>query len=70
MQLYYQYITRLPFVTPAPSLQHSLESIAHTGISGESVDTGELNSMVYDLYGLSHGDIALIDDWFERRSLQ
>ena len=25
--------------------------------------------MVYDLYGLSANDVALINDWFQRRSL-
>ena len=33
------------------------------------MDTDELNGMVYDLYGLSAKDAALISDWFERRSL-
>ena len=69
MQLYYHYTSRLPIVTSQPALQRRLESIVEAGIAGEPVDTGELNDMVYDLYGLSHSDIALINDWFQRRSL-
>ena len=38
-------------------------------VNGEPVDDDELNDMVYWLYGLSEKDVALIKDWFERRSL-
>ena len=69
MQLYYQYVTRLPIVAPDPELQQRLESIAHSGVAGEPIDTDELNGMLYDLYGLSRSDITLINDWFDRRSL-
>ena len=69
MQLYYHYTSRLPIVPPTAGLQSRLESIAHAGVAGESVYTGGLNDMVYDLYGLSAKDVALISDWFERRSL-
>ncbi len=69
LQLYYDYTSRLPIICPSPSLQRQLESVARTGAAGESVDTDQLNAIVYDLYDLSANDIALINDWFERRSL-
>ena len=64
-----QYMTRLPIVTLAPALQRRLESIASAGIAGEPVDTDDLNDIVHHLYDLSPADIALIDDWLQRRSL-
>ena len=64
-----QYMTRLPIVTPDPPLQHRLESIASAGIAGEPVDIDQLNDIVHHLYNLSPADIALIEDWFQRRSL-
>ena len=64
-----QYMVRLPIMTPGSDLQIRLESVAQAAVTGESVDTDQLNGMVYDLYGLSANDIALINDWFERRSL-
>ena len=69
MQLYYHYTSRLPIVPPTSGLQCNLESIAHTGIAGEPVDTNELNEIVHHLYNLSPADVALINDWFKRRSL-
>ena len=39
------------------------------GIAGERVDTEELNDIVHHLYNLSPADVALINDWFQRRSL-
>lgn len=38
-------------------------------MSGEPVDTEELNGLVYDLYGLTRDDRTLVREWFERRSL-
>ncbi len=64
-----QYMTRLPIVTPDGGLQRELEAMAEAGVAGEPVDTDALNALVYDLYGLSQSDRALIGDWFERRSL-
>ena len=64
-----QYMVRLPIVNPPPEIERRLESIAHTGIAGEAMDNDALNAMVFDLYGLSAGDIALISDLFHRRSL-
>ena len=64
-----QYMTRLPIVTPDPPLQHRLESIASAGIAGEPVDIDQLNDIVHHLYNLSPADVALINDWFQRRSL-
>ncbi|MCY3801368.1 MAG: Eco57I restriction-modification methylase domain-containing protein [Chloroflexi bacterium] len=64
-----QYMTRLPIVTPDPVLQRRLDSIASAGIAGEPVDTDQLNEIVNHLYDLSPADIALINDWFQRRSL-
>ena len=69
MQLYYHYTSRLPIVPPTSGLQRNLESIAHTDIAGEPVDTNELNEIVHHLYNLSPADVALINDWFKRRSL-
>ena len=69
MQLYYHYTSRLPIVPPAASIQSRLESIVHSGTAGESVDSDELNAMVYDLYALSAEDVVFVSDWFERRSL-
>ena len=69
MQLYYHYTSRLPIVPPTSGLQRNLDSIAHTGIAGEPVDTNELNEIVHHLYNLSPADVALINDWFKRRSL-
>ena len=69
LRLIYQYITQLPIVLPAPEIQQRLESIGQAGIAGYPLDADELNAMVYDVYGLSHSDIALINDWFDRRSL-
>ena len=63
------YIEPTPIVTPEPTLQRRLESIAEAGAAGEAVDTDALDGMVYDLYGLSANDIALINGWFQRRSL-
>ncbi len=34
------------------------------------MDNDELNNVVYDLYGLSHSDVTVVKDWFERRSLE
>jgi len=64
-----QYITRLPIVTPDGGLQRELEAVAEAGIAGEPIDDDTLNDLVYDLYGLSRADRALIQEWFERRSL-
>ena len=69
LQLFTQYMTRLPIVTPEASLQLRLATFAHAGVNGEPVDEDELNDMVYWLYGLSDRDVALVKDWFERRSL-
>ena len=69
LRLFYRHISRLPIVIPASATRGRLESIAEAGVAGESVDTDDLNGMVYDLYGLSANDVALINDWFERRSL-
>ena len=69
LRLIYQYITQLPIVPPAPAIQQRLESIASDGVADIPPDAEELNAMVYDLYGLSASDVALINDWFERRSL-
>ena len=60
---------RLPIIQPESALQSRLESVAQSGVSGDHVDNDELNDMVYWLYGLSQSDIALVKDWFERRSL-
>ena len=38
-------------------------------IAVETVDTGRLNQMVYDLYGPCPADFRLAADWFQRRSL-
>ena len=65
----HDHTTRLPIVTPDSVLQHRLDSIASAGIAGEPVDTDELNDIVRHLYDLSPADIALINDWFQRRSL-
>ena len=64
-----QYMARLPIIVPDKAVQRHLESIAWAGFAGESVDADDLNGMVYDLYAVSRSDIALINDWFERRSL-
>ena len=69
LQMKRQYTTRLPIATPALGIQHSFESIAQAGVAAYQIDANELNAMVYDLYGLSANDVALISDWFERRSL-
>ena len=69
LRLINQYIIRLPVITPDPALQRRLDSIASAGIAGEPVDTDQLNDIVNHLYDLSPADIALIDDWFQRRSL-
>ena len=63
------YIEPTPIITPAPALQRRLDSIAQAGIAGEPVDTDELNDIVNHLYNLSPADVALINDWFQRRSL-
>lgn len=60
---------RLPIVTPDTSLQRRLDSIASVGIAGEPVNTDDLNDTVHHLYDLSPADIALIEEWFQRRSL-
>ena len=62
-------MTRLLIVTLDPALQRRLASIASAGIAGEPVDTDELNDIVCHRYDLSPADIALLDDWFQRRSL-
>ncbi len=69
MRAFTQHIARLPIVTPDAGLKRRLEVVAEAGIAGEPVDTGELNDLVYDLYCLSRADRALVEEWFERRSL-
>ena len=69
LRAFSQYMTRLLIVTPDAELERRLEAIAETGIVGGPVDSGELNDLVYDLYGLTHDDRALVAGWFERRSL-
>ena len=64
-----QYMTRLPIVAPDAGFQQSLDGVAEAGIASEPVDMEALNELVYDLYGLSRADRALIREWFERRSL-
>ena len=50
-------------------MERQLEAMAEAGIAGEPVDGEALNELVYDLYGLSRADRALIRGWFEQRSL-
>ena len=69
LQLYSHYTSRLPVITPDMALQRRLESIARQGVRGETVDYDELDDMVNWLYGLSDMDVALVKDWFDRRSL-
>ncbi len=69
LRLKSQYMTRLAILTPDPALQRRLDSIASAGIAGEPVDGDDLNDIVHHLYNLSAADIALINDWFQRRSL-
>ena len=65
-----QYMTRLPIVTPNPTTQRQLAAIAASGVAGKPIDEDELNSIVYDLYGLSPAEVRLVEGWFERRSLE
>ena len=69
LRLFSDHTNRLPIVKPNPALQRRLESIARAGIAGEPVDSDEINDIVHHLYNLSPADIALINDWFQRRSL-
>ena len=69
LRLKRQYMARLPIMAPDPALRRRLDSIASAGIAGEPVDTNELNEIVHHLYNLSPADVALINDWFKRRSL-
>lgn len=64
-----QYMERLSIVTPDEGMERQLQAMAEAGIAGEPVDNDELNDLVYDIYGLSRADRALIQEWFERRSL-
>ena len=68
LRAFYQHVTRLPIVIPDSGLKRRLGEIAQAGIAGSAVDTGELNDLVYDLYGLPSSDVTLVRDWFERRS--
>ena len=68
VRLIHQYVSRLPFVTPDSLLQNRLMDIAQTCVSGDTVGDDELNDIVYGLYKLSDREVALITDWFERRS--
>lgn len=68
LRAFEQYISRLPVVTPGPLVERHLQTVAEAGIAGEFVNADELNRTVYDLYGLSPDDVALVRDWFERRS--
>ena len=70
LRLFSQHITRLPIVCPPAGLKHRLESIAYAGFAGEAVDSEGLDALVYDLYGLSADDVALISNWLDRRSLR
>ncbi|MDE0630486.1 MAG: Eco57I restriction-modification methylase domain-containing protein [Caldilineaceae bacterium] len=69
VRLIHQYVSRLPIVTPDSLRKNRLMDIAQTCVSGDTVDDDELNDIVSGLYKLSDRDIALIKDWFERRSL-
>lgn len=69
VRLIHQYISRLPIEVPEATLQRRLTDIAQWGANGETVDDDELNDIVYGLYRLSQSDIALVKNWFERRSL-
>ena len=69
LELNTQYTTRLPIIVPNLTTQRILESYAQAGIVGDPVDDGGLNEVVYDLYGLSRKEAALVGEWFERRSL-
>lgn len=69
LQMKRQYTSRLPILDPGSMLQNCFEAIALKGIAGCPTDAHEIDDMVYDLYGLSASDVALISDWFERRSL-
>ena len=68
LQLFTQYTTRLPIVSPDASLQSRLKSIAHAGMNAEPVNYAELDDIVYWLYGLSDSDVVLLKDWFVRRN--
>ena len=65
----YQYVTRLPIVTPDAGQQRQLEAMAEAGIAGEPVDDDALNGLVYDLYGLTVEERGLVGEWFARRAL-
>ena len=69
IQAHTQYTSRLPIVTPDPAVERRFQDIAEAGMAGEPVEADELNDMVYDVYGLSRGDVALIRDWFAIRGL-
>ena len=70
IQAHTQYMSRLPIVTPGPTVERRLQDIAEAGMAGEPVAADELNDIVYDLYGLSRRDVALIQNWFEVRGLR
>ena len=53
----------------SPFRQRRLDTIAQAGIAGEQVDADQLNDIVNHLYNLTPADIALINAWFQRRSL-
>ena len=69
LRLFSQYTTRVPVVIPDATLQRRFTEIAKLGANGVPVTNDELNDMVYWLYGLSQRDVALVKNWFERRSL-
>ena len=69
LQLNHQFTTRLPIVAPDITIQRRLEAVAQSGMNGDTVEDDELNEIVYWLYGLSDRDVALVKDWFDRRSL-
>ena len=70
MKLHSDYTSRLPIVTPTRTTQRELATIAMSGVAGEPIEEDELNSIVYNLYGLSSAEVKLVEEWFERRSLE
>ena len=70
IQLFVQFLERLPIVQPSGALERDLSELVEAGAIGAPVDEENLNSLVYDLYGLSPKEVRRVEDWFERRSLR
>ena len=68
-QVFIQFLERLPVPSIPDALNERLTEHVLRATSGDITPTleSEMNDLVYDLYGLSAHDRALVGDWFESR---